>query len=191
MYADAAGDVDRLLDEVSPSTPIEQFTDHQRTAHTLWRVDESRVDRCRPERDARQAADHRRRPSPLRSRPALSPGDARSRRGRRIMMTFVNLHSPGLRTLAAHRWSCPGSAFRGRCAPPDREAAHEHRSMESAWTATPHGLCRLRHGPARRLVVYRVRPAGRGPEPRPFCTSGFCDDLLGITPGGDQSAGNS
>src|SRR4051794_32822825 len=103
MYPDPAAEVDRLLDEVIGADPLARFADHQQTTHTLWRVDD---------RDwiaAFQAA--------LRDKPlVIVDGHHRYeaalqyRRERpdcaaagRIMMTFVNQHSPGLRTLAAHR----------------------------------------------------------------------------------------
>src|SRR4051794_13947278 len=103
MYPDPSGLVERLLDEAVIADPLAHFADDQQTTHTLWRVD------TRDWIAALQAAlrdkplvivdGHHRYEAALqyrREQPDF-PGAGR------IMTTFVNQHSPGLRTLAAHR----------------------------------------------------------------------------------------
>src|SRR4051812_3801359 len=102
-YPDPAGAVDRLLDGVVSADPLARFTDHQQTTHTPWRVDDrdwiAAVQIAIADKPLVIVDGHHRYEAALqyrRERPDC-PG------ARRIMMMFVNLHSGGLRTLAAHR----------------------------------------------------------------------------------------
>ncbi len=103
LYPDAAGAVDALLDEAAQAGPVASVVDEYQARHTLWRIaDAQRIAAIR-----RQMADtklliadgHHRYETALafrREQPELAGAD-------RVMMTFVNLHSPGLRILATHR----------------------------------------------------------------------------------------
>jgi uncharacterized protein (DUF1015 family) len=103
LYPDQAGAVDALLTEAAQAPPDASLLDDYQTRHTLWRI-------AAPERIARIqqlmagmklliADGHHRYETALafrRESPAVAGAD-------RVMMTFINLHSPGLRILATHR----------------------------------------------------------------------------------------
>jgi uncharacterized protein (DUF1015 family) len=93
MYPDPDGAVDRLL---VTAESLAAFTDHQATAHTLACIDDPVAIGA-----IQSAMEHK----PL----VIVDGHHRYEaalqytRETRVMMAFVSLHSPGLRTLAAHR----------------------------------------------------------------------------------------
>jgi uncharacterized protein (DUF1015 family) len=103
LYPDPQGEVDRILDEVSQAAPTAAVTDEYQGWHRLWKI-------CDPERVAliqQRMSDkklliadgHHRYETALAFRnehPELE--DAR-----KVMMTFVNMNSPGLKILATHR----------------------------------------------------------------------------------------
>jgi uncharacterized protein (DUF1015 family) len=138
MYPDAEGAVERLLGD---GEVLAEFSDHQETAHRLWRIGDA---------EAVQAA---MREKPLvivdghhRYEAALQYG-----RESRVMMTFVSLHSLGLRTLAAHRV----------VADVEVEGAAPVEDLRAMWAGTPQG--RVRFGVARRDGLFGIefeRPAG-------------------------------
>jgi uncharacterized protein (DUF1015 family) len=103
LYPDPAGEVDRLLDESAAAPPDASVADEYGAAHTLWRIsDPARIARIRELMAGRKlliADGHHRYETALAFRnenPGL-PGAAK------VMMTFVNMHSAGLRILATHR----------------------------------------------------------------------------------------
>jgi uncharacterized protein (DUF1015 family) len=92
MYPDAGGAIEGMLD----GEVVGNWSDHQGTEHTVWRV-------CDADRIAAVQSAMRYRPLVIvdghhRYEAALQYG-----RERRVMMNFVRMESPGLRTLAAHR----------------------------------------------------------------------------------------
>lgn len=103
LYADPEGLVDRLLDEGAQEAPLAEAADEHQTIHRLWQI-------ARPERisEIRErmapvklliADGHHRYETALqfaRENPELEAA-------RWVMMTFVNMHSPGLKILATHR----------------------------------------------------------------------------------------
>ncbi len=107
LYPDADGEVERMLDP-ERAEPLAELADSQQTRHRLWRVREPAAirgvaDRMRDKKLLIADGHHR-------YEAALAFGAPR------VLMTFVRLESPGLRTLAAHRviHSLPG--FDGRAA---------------------------------------------------------------------------
>lgn len=94
MYPDAEGCVERLMDEVQ-GAPLAEFTDHQDTAHSLWRVEDqawiAAVQEALRDKPLVIVDGHHRYAA------ALEHGSAR------VMMMFVRMEAKGLRTLAAHR----------------------------------------------------------------------------------------
>ena len=142
MYPDPQRTVEHLLDS-APGALVAAFTDHQETAHSLWRIQNA---------EWIAAVQSAMRDKPLvivdghhRYEAALQYG-----RERRVMMTYVSLESPGLRTLAAHR-VVSGLA---------------HFSSDALLALTNRGELapgRVRFGvalPGRRLQIDLDRPAG-------------------------------
>ncbi|MGQ9632711.1 MAG: DUF1015 domain-containing protein [Bryobacteraceae bacterium] len=103
LYPDPQGEVDRVLEEAASEEPIASVTDEYGAVHTLWRIAEpvwiSAIQHAMWDKKLIIADGHHRYETALAFRnehPELE--DAR-----KVMMTFVNLHSPGLRILATHR----------------------------------------------------------------------------------------
>jgi uncharacterized protein (DUF1015 family) len=103
LYPDPEREVDLLLEEASRQEPAARVTDEYQTRHTLWKITgPRRIERIRElMRDKKLviADGHHRYETALafsRERPGLEAAE-------KVMMTFVNMYSPGLRILATHR----------------------------------------------------------------------------------------
>ncbi len=103
LYPDPQREIDRLLDESAQAQPTAAVTDEYGAEHRLWKIsDPARIDAIRRLMDDKKlliADGHHRYETALAFRnenPNL-PGTSR------VMMTFVNMHSPGLKILATHR----------------------------------------------------------------------------------------
>ena len=104
LYPDPAGAVDQLLDEAGRGRPVTEVTDEYGVVHRLWKIGrhaEGLPHICQLMADKKLliADGHHRYETALAFRnenPGLAGAD-------RVMMTFVNLHSPGLKILATHR----------------------------------------------------------------------------------------
>jgi uncharacterized protein (DUF1015 family) len=111
LYPDPAGAIDRILDESAREQPLSEVTDEYGAVHRVWKIGRgesfdpaasSRVSRiCALMSDKKLliADGHHRYETALAFRnqnPDLPGAD-------RVMMTFVNMHSPGLKILATHR----------------------------------------------------------------------------------------
>jgi len=112
LYPDQAGAVDALLADAAQASPDSSLLDDYQTRHTLWRIVEpdrvARIQQLMAGMKLLIADGHHRYETALafrRENPALAGAD-------RVMMTFVNLHSPGLRILATHRVVRGLAAFR-------------------------------------------------------------------------------
>ena len=103
LYPDPEGAVDRALDEASAAPPLAEVTDEYGAAHRMWKIsgaDELKhVATLMADKKLLIADGHHRYETALAFRnenPNLAGAD-------RVMMTFVNMHSPGLKILATHR----------------------------------------------------------------------------------------
>jgi uncharacterized protein (DUF1015 family) len=103
LYPDPQREIDRLLEESAQVQPTAAVTDEYGAEHRLWKIsDSARIDAIRRLMDDKKlliADGHHRYETALAFRnenPSL-PGASR------VMMTFVNMHSPGLKILATHR----------------------------------------------------------------------------------------
>jgi uncharacterized protein (DUF1015 family) len=100
LYPDPAGSIDALLDEAAALAPIAAVTDEYGAVHSVWRMaDAARVQQLMADKKLLIADGHHRYETALAFRnenPGLPGAD-------RVMMTFVNMHSPGLKILATHR----------------------------------------------------------------------------------------
>jgi len=103
LYPDPRGEIDALLEEASQGQPLASVTDEYQATHRLWRIAEpdrvARIQQLMVEKKLLIADGHHRYETALAFRnehPELAGAH-------KVMMTFVNLHSPGLRILATHR----------------------------------------------------------------------------------------
>jgi uncharacterized protein (DUF1015 family) len=102
LYPDPAGAIDGLLDEAAKAAPIAAVTDEYGAVHTVWRMADAAcgvVQQLMADKKLLIADGHHRYETALafRNENAGLPG------ADRVMMTFVNMHSPGLKILATHR----------------------------------------------------------------------------------------
>ena len=103
LYPDPNGEIDALLDESAQAAPLGEVTDEDGARHRFWKIaDTARIARIRQimaDKKLLIADGHHRYETALafhRENPELAGAD-------RVMMTFVNMHSPGLKILATHR----------------------------------------------------------------------------------------
>jgi uncharacterized protein (DUF1015 family) len=100
LYPDPAGAVDALLDEAAGAAPLAEVEDEYGAIHRIWRsADAAAIARLMGDKKLLIADGHHRYETALAFRnenPSLPGAD-------RVMMTFVNMHSPGLKILATHR----------------------------------------------------------------------------------------
>jgi uncharacterized protein (DUF1015 family) len=100
LYPDPSGAVDTVLDVAASAAPLVEVTDEYGVLHRLWKItDAGRLRKSMSDKKLLIADGHHRYETALAFRnenPALAGAD-------RVMMTFVNMHSPGLKILATHR----------------------------------------------------------------------------------------
>jgi len=102
LYPDPDGAIDGLLDEAARAAPIAEVTDEYGAVHSVWRMaDAARgvVQQLMADKKLLIADGHHRYETALAFRnenPGLPGAD-------HVMMTFVNMHSSGLKILATHR----------------------------------------------------------------------------------------
>ena len=103
LYPDREGEVDRLLDECSAAEPLTEVTDEYGTVHRLWRISEpARIERIQclmADKKLVIADGHHRYETAL----AFRQEHPELEGAAWVMMTFVNMYSPGLKILATHR----------------------------------------------------------------------------------------
>ena len=100
LYPDPARAIDSLLDEAAQAPPLAEITDEYGVVHRFWKIaDASRIQQLMADKKLLIADGHHRYETALgihRDNPGMPGAD-------RVMMTFVNMHSPGLKILATHR----------------------------------------------------------------------------------------
>jgi len=103
LYPDPAGAVDRILEDAARERPMVEVTDEYGAVHRVWKIGAgaalSRICGLMADKKLLIADGHHRYETALAFReqnPDLPGAD-------RVMMTFVNMHSPGLKILATHR----------------------------------------------------------------------------------------
>jgi uncharacterized protein (DUF1015 family) len=100
LYSDPEGAVDAILEEAAQAAPLADITDEYGAGHRLWKISDTRyIQELMADKKLLIADGHHRYETALAFRnenPRLPGAD-------RVMMCFVNMHSPGLKILATHR----------------------------------------------------------------------------------------
>jgi uncharacterized protein (DUF1015 family) len=100
LYPDRTGAIDALLEEAAQAAPLAEVTDEYGVGHRMWRIaGADRVQELMADKKLLIADGHHRYETALAFRnenPRLAGAD-------HVMMTFVNMYSPGLKILATHR----------------------------------------------------------------------------------------
>jgi uncharacterized protein (DUF1015 family) len=100
LYPDRAGAVDALLADAAKGVPLAEVTDEYGAVHRLWKLAAAApIQELMASQKLLIADGHHRYETALAFRnenPTLAGAD-------RVMMTFVNMYSPGLKILATHR----------------------------------------------------------------------------------------
>ena len=100
LYSDPEGAVDAFLDAAAAQAPLAEVTDEYGAAHRLWKIaGAGRIERLMSDKKLLIADGHHRYETALAFRdenPGIPGAD-------RVMMTFVNMESSGVRILATHR----------------------------------------------------------------------------------------
>jgi uncharacterized protein (DUF1015 family) len=100
LYPDPDRTVDAILDEAASAAPLGEVTDEYGVIHRIWKItDAARIQELMADKKLVIADGHHRYETALAFRnenPNLPGAD-------RVMMTFINMHSPGLQILATHR----------------------------------------------------------------------------------------
>jgi uncharacterized protein (DUF1015 family) len=100
LYSDPEGAVDALLDEAAAGAPLAEVADEYGGIHRLWSTTATQPIRALMSDKKLLIADGHHRYETAQAFRAGNPGLAGADR---VMMTFVNMHSPGLKILATHR----------------------------------------------------------------------------------------
>jgi uncharacterized protein (DUF1015 family) len=103
MYPDPAGEVDAILDAAAKGEPAGRVVDEYGAINTIWQIDDpatvARIQSLMADKKLVIADGHHRYETALN----YAKAHPESPDAQRVMMTFVNVHSAGLRILATHR----------------------------------------------------------------------------------------
>src|SRR5579864_76214 len=166
LYPDPERRIDRLLAECAAAPPLASVVDEYGAEHRLWKIaDAGRIEAIRAlmaDKKLLIADGHHRYETALAFRNE-NPGVAGASR---VMMTFVNMHSAGLKILATHRLVSGLPNFgvaefldrAGRMF--DVETVESPEQLASRWSGTAQGLIGAAIGG--RLYLLRLRiPSGQ------------------------------
>jgi uncharacterized protein (DUF1015 family) len=103
LYPDPELAIDKVLDSATAGTPILQVTDEDGAFHRAWKISDAptiaRIQESMSDKKLLIADGHHRYETAL----AFRNENPRLADAGKVMMTFVNMHSPGLEILATHR----------------------------------------------------------------------------------------
>ncbi len=183
LYADPAGQVDQLLDEAAAGEPDADVADEYGAVHRLWRISEpalvASIQHHMYDKKLIIADGHHRYETAL----AFRNEHPEVKDAQRVMMTFVNLDSPGLRILATHRLvdrAAPEAVVEAVRSRFRVQAVASLDALRQVW-AEPHpGMIRLGLAapPARLFLLEAERAAGQLDVP--FLHERLLRDIMGI-----------
>ena len=103
LYPDPELAIDRILDQAATEKPVTAVEDEYGVTHRLWKISEpaviARIQALMADKKLLIADGHHRYETAL----AFRNGNPGLKDAEKVMMTFVNMHSPGLEILATHR----------------------------------------------------------------------------------------
>ena len=103
LYPDKAGEVDHVLNNAARDVPVLDILDDYQARHRLWPITDpatiQRIQELMSDKKLLIADGHHRYETALNYRKE-NPGKASAEY---VMMTFINMYSPGLKILATHR----------------------------------------------------------------------------------------
>lgn len=100
LYPDPACAIDTILDQAAAAPPLAEITDEYGVIHRIWKIaGAARIQELMADKKLVIADGHHRYETAL----AFRNENPNLRGADRVMMTFINMHSPGLRILATHR----------------------------------------------------------------------------------------
>ena len=103
LYPDPELRIDQILQKAAASAPDTELTDEDGVTHRLWKVSDpavvARIQALMADKKLLIADGHHRYETAL----AFSKENPGLKDAEKVMMTFVNMHSPGLEILATHR----------------------------------------------------------------------------------------
>jgi uncharacterized protein (DUF1015 family) len=103
LYSDPEFGVDTLLDEASRTKPLAEVTDEYDVVHRMWCISDpvvtTKIRELMADKKLLIADGHHR----YETARAFSEEHPELAAARHVMMTLVNMHSPGLKILATHR----------------------------------------------------------------------------------------
>jgi uncharacterized protein (DUF1015 family) len=103
LYPDREGAIDRILDEAATREPDAVVNDEYGAVHRLWRIDDEQkiaeIQQLMSDKKLLIADGHHRYETAL----GFREKNPQVEDAKRVMMTFVNMYSPGLKILATHR----------------------------------------------------------------------------------------
>jgi uncharacterized protein (DUF1015 family) len=161
LYPDPERAVDRVLEESSQAPPDQAVVDEYGAEHRLWKISDpariSAIAGLMANKKLLIADGHHRYETALafcNENPGLA-GAAR------VMMTFVNMHSPGLKILATHRLVSglanfeAGSFLTGARKAFQVEEVNSPEQLQRRWTGAPRGAIGVATGD--QLYLLQVR----------------------------------
>ncbi|MFN0169329.1 MAG: DUF1015 domain-containing protein [Bryobacteraceae bacterium] len=186
LYPDRERKVDAILDEVAAQAPTASATDEYDTIHTIWRVSDpaiiARIVSAMSDKRLLIADGHHRYETAVAFRDE-NPGDPAAAK---VMMTFVNTYSGGLRILATHRAVSGLANFDGPAALAKAAATFTVEEIDSAetlntrWAGGAKGLLGAAIGTDLYALTLKKQPDAR--LDLQILHEDILDPVLGVTP---------
>jgi uncharacterized protein (DUF1015 family) len=183
LYPDPGREIDRRLEACTQGTPAAAVVDEYGAEHRLWKItDPSDIASIRGLMAGKKlliADGHHRYETALAFRnenPGLGGAS-------RVMMTFVNMHSPGLKILATHRLVSglgdfdAGEFLRRASAGFQVEEVSSAEQLQSLWSEAPRGAIGVAAG--KKLYLLRLRAPSEKLDV-PILHETLLDGVLGI-----------
>ena len=185
LYPDPRREIDALLDEVAATEPTARVTDEYGEVHTVWRIGDpaltERIVALMADKKLLIADGHHRYETAVAFRNE-NPGDPAAAK---VMMTFVNMHSDGLRILATHRAVSGLETFDGAAAMRRAAEAFTVEKVDSVshlqerWAAGARGVLGAAFGQELYALTAKA-PGGR--LDLQILHESLLDPVLGVTP---------
>jgi len=163
LYPDPKREVDRQLEACTQGNPAADVVDEYGAAHRLWKIADpshiAAIRRLMADKKLLIADGHHRYETALAFRKE-NPGLAGASR---VMMTFVNMHSPGLKILATHRLVSgladfdAGAFLRSASTGFQVDEVSSAEQLQSLWSEAPRGAIGVAAG--KKLYLLRLRVA--------------------------------